>query len=68
MDEELTEVRKLRWKLQEAMRVLARHVDTHFETKLAPEYLALVMKCEQLERQLNQLDDSTAGSTKTRNK
>ena len=55
MHEQATEVQKLRQKLREAVRVLNRHVDTHPENKLTAEYLRLFMKCEKLERQIDQL-------------
>jgi hypothetical protein len=66
MDEEATEVQKLRQKLREALRVLNRHVDAHPENKLTAEYLRLFMKCEKLERQLDQLENqpTAAGSTR----
>ena len=65
MLEQATEVQKLRQKLREAVRVLNRHVDAHPENKLTAEYLRLFMKCEKLERQIDQLDNrpKEVGST-----
>jgi len=65
MVEQLTEVQKLRRKLRDAIQLLARHVETHPETKPSPEHLRLVMKCQELERQLDRLENSTAAPPKT---
>ena len=64
MVEQLTEVQKLRRKLRDAVQLLARHVESHPETKPSPEHLRLVMKCQELERQLDRLENSTTGTTK----
>jgi hypothetical protein len=55
MVEELTEVQKLRRKLRDAVGALTRHVEAHPESKSSPEHLRLVMKCQELERQLDRL-------------
>ena len=59
MDTGLTEVQKLRGKLDDAVRVLARHIELHPEIKISQEHLLLVLKCEELERQLDRLDNRT---------
>jgi hypothetical protein len=45
---------------------LARHVETHPEAKTSSEHLRLVMKCQELERQLDRLEKSTADSTQSK--
>ncbi len=58
MIEELTEVQRLRRKLRDAVRVLVIHVEAHPETQPSPERLRLLIKCEELERQLDRLDNA----------
>jgi len=66
MNEEATEVPNLRRKLRESVRVLDRHVNSHPENKLTAEYLPLFMKCEKLERQLDQLENQPMAAESTR--
>ena len=64
MVEDLTEVQKLRRKLADAVRILARHIESHPELKPSQEHLRLVLKCQELERQLDRLDKSTKDTPK----
>jgi hypothetical protein len=65
MVEALTEVQKLRRRLRDAVRLLASHVEAHPDAKPSPEHLGLVMKCQELERRLDLLENSTAATAKT---
>jgi hypothetical protein len=59
MADDVSEVQKLRQKLNDAVRLLARHVAEHPEIKFSQEHLRLFLECQELERQLDRLDNRT---------
>ena len=59
MADDVSEVQKLRLKLNEAVALLARHVAAHPEIQFSQEHLRLFLECRDLERQLDRLDNRT---------
>ena len=59
MADDVSEVPKLRQKLDNAVQVLARHVAENPEIKFSQEHLRLVLECRELDRQLDRLHSLT---------
>ena len=59
MADDVSEVQKLRRKLNEAVGLLARHIEEHPELIPSQDNLRLVGECWELERQLDRLDNRT---------
>jgi hypothetical protein len=59
MADDVSEVQQLRRKLNDAMRLLAKHVAAHPEIEFSQEHLHLFLECRELERQLDRLDNRT---------
>ena len=55
MVDDVSELQKLRRQLRDAGQLLGRHVATHPEIKVSHEYVRLLLKCQELERQLDRL-------------
>jgi hypothetical protein len=55
----VSELQKLRRKLGEALRLLARHVAAHPEIEFSQEHIRLFSACQDLERQLDRLERGT---------
>jgi len=59
------ELNKVRRQLKDAGQMLGRHVAAYPEVKSSPDYVRLLLKCQDLERQLDQLDKSVGGTLAT---
>jgi len=58
MAADVWELHKVRRQLKDAGQILGRHVAAYPEIKSSPDYVRLLLKCQDLERQLDQLEKS----------